>query len=110
MSWGRNHLGRGTYESFDLSPDGDGSGVVDPVKERAILVWAQTQVTAGKGFEGSGALPKLKEALGLTYSTRICEEAGQGKSKKPKSRKANTQEQGELFAGALAAKLGEGES
>ena len=65
----------------------------------------------GKGFEGTTALPKLKAALGLAYSATICEEAGQGKSKKPKSRKASSsREKWELFVGALAAKLGEGES
>ena len=114
MNWGCNPDGNGSYEWFDLSPDGDGSGVVDPVKERAILEWAQAQVTAGKGFEGSKALPKLKEALGLDFRWPTIEQrVGQGKKgKKAKIKRipAGVAARWKAFADALAAKLGEGES
>ena len=59
---GRNPSGEGRT-SFRPVAGRDGSGVIDPVKERAILVWAQTQVTVGKGLRVE-ALPKLKEARG----------------------------------------------
>ena len=111
MNWGREPEGRGSYASFDLSPDGDGSGAVDPVKERTILVWAQAQVTAGKGFEGSGALPKLKEALGLDFVWPTIEvQVGPPSRRKTKVRPAGVAARWKAFADALAAKLGEGES